>query len=339
MTTQTHKSRKSRFVKPLAIGIDVVILIVVTILYSVAAKSSGDQSTALGFISLLLFMFISLPSLTVIFTLTLMKEFRTKALIIYLFASVFAHVLVAYQLGFFDKTIDEIKQKRVQQADPALYSLRHAVSLGPKSNIKKVQDALNAGADPNANLNDQNEFPLIVLAASRADYAVIQVLLEAGANPNAQAGINVNNLDSPRAIDLVLLADTDRDSNLRSLQILRNAGASTEGTSLILGACYQGELLLFSELVSRQPEVSTGRRKNNCLHYAVENTQIEFIRWLLEDQGYQVKAKDMLAQANEYGQLPLDLALSLGKKHIARLMLKHGAQINKERSKTLIDDI
>jgi hypothetical protein len=343
MANQTRTSSTPRFLKPLAISVNILVLIVVAILFTVATNSSGDKSTALGFIALLLFIFISMPSLLFVTVLTFIKSLRSKALITYLVISLVAHVLVAFQLGFFDKAISNFKEIRIQQADPALYSLRNAVSLGPISNIQKVIDALNAGADPNASYRDEYNLPLIVLAASRADHAVIHALLEAGANPNAQADINVNNIESPHAIDLVLLADTDRDSALRSLQLLQNAGATTDSSLLILGACYQGEQALYMQLHNQSSEqtteLPTGSKGYNCLHYAVENTKIEFIRLLLENNTTHLKAKRMLDQTNNYGQLPLDLALSHGKTGITRLLLHHGATANKEQNKqTLLSE-
>ena len=342
MTIQTRIPAVPRFLLPLLITVDILVLMAVCLLFVAATNSSGDKSTALGFVSLLLFLFISMPTIALITCLNFLKNLRSKTLVIYLIVSFVAHVLVAFQLGFFDKSLDNYKEERIQQADPALFSLRNAISVGPTSNIQKVNDALGAGADPNANHRDEYDLPLIVLAASRADYAVIQVLLEAGANPNAQAGINVNNIDSPHAIDLVLFADAERDSALRSFQLLRNAGASLESSMITLGACNQGEQALYMELYDRsglngeQSDLPTGHKDYNCLHYAVENAQMEFIRWLLENNATHHKAKLMLDQPNRYGQLPLDLALSQHKMDIARLLLKHGAAMNKEQSRQIL---
>ncbi len=293
--------------------VDFVILLGLIVCCSLATSNSGDTSTALGFVFLMGFIFVSAPVLVTLISMILIGILqlgieKLKWLLIYSVISFSGHLLLAYQSGFFDKWINGYQQDKRTKANPAQVKLKQALGSRPSSNINDVQDALAKGADPNAGLAD-NRLPFLVIAASHSDTPVIKALLDAGANPNKRAAIDYDFFKQPLPLDMVLFSKFKGVKE--SVKLLIAAGADPSQSLMKLGACWRGDLSLYDMAQNLgAPDLVDGKDQT-CLHHAANKNQLALLEALLFDPAYAGENTiRMLKMSNHIGQYPLDVAIN-----------------------------
>ena len=231
----------------------------------------------------------------------------------------------------------EDKSRQVMTLTSSEQLMHSALNTGTESDISKIQQALDAGVDPNSGLF-QGSIPYLVKVASYADVPAIQMFLAVGANPNITTpgehtpSRQVSILDAS-PLDVVMFAY--HGDIIKSIEVLLDAGADPHNSFMKLGACRKGDMALFAYANSLDPnklgdathlEDANGK---NCLHHAVEANQVAFLQQLLfNDQYADENAQLLLARGNKTRKLPLDLALILEHYEIAIMLIKAGAKAN-----------
>ena len=326
-----------------------VVSLICLFVFNKVISSSGDTGIAMWAIFIFTFTLVSAPLHGFLFVLTLIQSFRgfVKSLrwvYLYILVTVSGHLAIAAKHGAFTSSSVE-----VVQLTPTQKLMRSAFSRGTTADITKLRQAISQGVDVNS--GDYNGFvPYLVKAASYADVAAIQLLLNAGADPNKPSqleymprmNVSINNA-SP--LDVVMFAD--HGDILKSIEVLLNAGASPENTLLKLGACRKGDLSLFeyanslgAKTLQEATELVDANGKN-CLHHAAEANQAAFLQALLFEPKYKEEnAQHLLEIANEYSKFPLDLALILKNYESALVIIKAGGKTNQTWSqKEILENI
>jgi ankyrin repeat protein len=301
-------------------------------------ETSGETSLGFWFILFLLLLFVSAPvhAIVLIGSLIQLVQGNGRAfrwVYIYLIVAVSGHVAVAASQGAFEGIYNEIVQYKRSIDEPAQVKLEHAFRSGSVSNIRDVQDALAGGANPDAGILD-NRIPFLVVAARTADTPVIKVLLDAGADPDLRAsteyglGFQVA-LKNPLPLDVVAFSDSN--SMLDSVELLLAAGADPSQSVMKLGACRRGDLPLYDLARAVGASGLLDAKDQTCLHHAAATNQVGLLNALLFDPAYDGEnARALLLMSNHIGQYPLDTAIA-GKHYEAALVIvKAGGGANKE---------
>lgn len=292
--------------------LDAFVLVALAIDWAVARSSSGDTGIALGTVFMVGFIFVSLPLMSGVVLLAVLRSSErgwsaSTWAIGYAVISLLGHIALAYSGGFFDKVIDQRDRDRYQRQNPELVELRRAIGPGPRSDISRVKRALDQGASPDASLNRGIMLPVLVVAGSRADLPLLQVLLSAGANPDARGEPAIASLAQPSALDVV--AFSEFGDVQQSIDLLLRNGASVRGSALLDGSCWLGDIELYRRVKDLGGSHGTNLNDNNCLHLAAMAERLEFITELLNDAGLQEELRIMLTQKNQYGLIPMDILM------------------------------
>ncbi|KAH9524840.1 Poly [ADP-ribose] polymerase tankyrase-2 [Bulinus truncatus] len=220
----------------------------------------------------------------------------------------------------------------------------HCAAASPYPKRKQVVEAL---LRKGANLNDKNKDYLAPLhiAADKAHYDVMDVLLKHNAKVNALDGLGQTalhrvaqqgNMQACR-----LLMSYAIDPSIVSLQGYTAAQLATEniqkllredppvgGTDIdiqLLEAAKAGDLELVKKLVATNLHAVNCRdvdgRHSTPLHFAAGYNRVAVVEYLLE-HGADVHAKD------KGGLVPLHNACSYGHYEVTELLIKHGACVN-----------
>ncbi|XP_059179207.1 poly [ADP-ribose] polymerase tankyrase-1-like isoform X1 [Physella acuta] len=237
-------------------------------------------------------------------------------------------------------SLEVVNFKHPFSGDTALHCA--AASIYPKR--KQVVELL---IRKGANLNDKNKDYLTPLhiAADKAHYDVMDVLLKHGAKVNALDGLGQTalhrvaqqgNMQACR-----LLMSFAIDPSIVSLQGYTAAQLATEniqkllredppvgGTDIdiqLLEAAKAGDLELVKKLVATNLHAVNCRdvdgRHSTPLHFAAGYNRVAVVEYLLE-HGADVHAKD------KGGLVPLHNACSYGHYEVTELLIKHGACVN-----------
>jgi ankyrin repeat protein len=290
-----------------------------------ALANSGDTATALGFVFLLGFIYLSLPLCLVNIAGVFLAPARTWHKLL-LAAIVALHLGVAWQSGFFAGAASELERRYAQWTNPALVELRRAIMLGFKS--AEVAKALHDGADPNAMVSETMAMPLLHAAALKADSEAMALLLAAGAQVDRRVGMQTLDLANPRAIDVVFFANGGEP--LQSLAVLLEAGAAINDHSLLLGACQRGHVEGFQRafaLPAAPTLVNVDR--DNCLHLIAQHRRGELLSAISEHDAVRDWLQPQLNQLNVRGQSPLDIAAQYQAYPAALVLYRMGARSNK----------
>ncbi|KAL5021726.1 hypothetical protein ScPMuIL_000881 [Solemya velum] len=238
------------------------------------------------------------------------------------------------------KYIETVNFKHPYTGDSAL----HCAASSPFPKRKQVVEYL---VRNRANLNDKNTEYLTPLhvAADKAHYDVMDVLLKHGAKVNALDGLGQTALHrvaqqgNMQACRLLMSANVDH--SIVSLQGYTAAQLATEniqkmlredppvgGTDVdlqLLEAAKAGDLELIKKLVSANLHAVNCRdvdgRHSTPLHFAAGYNRVAVVEYFLQ-HGADVHAKD------KGGLVPLHNACSYGHYEVTELLIKHGACVN-----------
>ncbi|GFR86628.1 poly [ADP-ribose] polymerase [Elysia marginata] len=237
-------------------------------------------------------------------------------------------------------SVEIVNFKHPYSGDSAL----HCAAASPYPKRKQVVELL---IRKGANLNDKNKDYLASLhiAADKAHYDVMDVLLKHGAKVNTLDGLGQTalhrvaqqgNMQACR-----LLMSYAIDPGIVSLQGYTAAQLATEniqkllredppvgGTDIdiqLLDAAKAGDLDLVKKLVATNLHAVNCRdvdgRHSTPLHFAAGYNRVAVVEYLLE-HGADVHAKD------KGGLVPLHNACSYGHYEVTELLIKHGACVN-----------
>ncbi len=173
-------------------------------------------------------------------------------------------------------------------------------------NAATVQLLLEAGADPNA-ANSNGTTPLMMAAAAGKPEA-IKLLLDAGADPNAR---DLTNDQTP----VMFAAALNRGEAIR---LLAGRGADVD----VLSAVSEAGANQSSHAAERAKNVASVGG-NAVLNFAAREGQFEAVKALLE-AGAEV---NQISGASD-GMTPLVQAIINGRLDVAEVLLKHGADPN-----------
>lgn len=309
----------------LLVLIDIVVLIVCGLLINAVSNFSGDTATALYFVLMLLFMFVALPLLFTIFVLALMIRPINLNGIFYIILSTFLHLWLAHSMGFFEKAIDAWQAQKKVEGNLPLHQLRTEMNRLTSRNLAKIVDALNKGANPDASLGDEYVLPVLLLATSNNDTQVMQALLNAGADPNQRAIVKVLGIPNPSALDVVLFGEGKDKAAIASADILLAASAEPRNSLLALGACYRGSIEFYIKAEILEANTLQDSHGNGCLHHAVKNNRIAFIKKMFQSANIYPNIISQLNQNNNAQVKPLDIAVGQRFTALATFLISVGA--------------
>ncbi len=310
-----------------------VVSIISLVLFKIGIQSSGDTGLTLWFILLLLLVYVSAPLHGIILVGALIQLIKGNGsafrwVYIYLIVTICGHLTVGYSHGAFESQLIKIDRFIRSIEEPAQQKLEQAISRGPSSKIEDVLAALADGANPNAGIFN-NRLPYLVLAASRADVPSIKALLDAGADPNVRATMEVGSIKNPLPLDVVTFAKYKGVAD--SVELLLAAGADPSQSIMKIGACRRGDLSLYGRTKSTGARFLFDAKGQTCLHHAADTNQVTFLKALLFDPVYKgEKTKEMLVMSNHIGRTPLDVAITREHFEAATLLAKAGGKANKE---------
>jgi len=306
-------------------------------LYFGMTETSGDTSTALSLVFMILLYFVSLPLHGIILVVSLVqlvmgngRAFRW--VYFYFIVSIGIHFPIAYDMGVLDSVANDAAQFKRTIEEPAQIKLEQALIRRP-SDINKVRDALDSGANPNG-ATSKGRIPLLVSAAIWADTPVIKALLDAGADPNRRSSTTHglgSNISVKNPLPLDVLAFSENKGVMDSVKILLAAGADPSESIMKLGACRRGDLSLYDLAKNIGASGLQDANDQTCLHHAAATNQAVLIDTLLFNPAYEKEnARVMLAMENHIGQYPLDVATSVKNYEAALLIVKAGGKANKK---------
>lgn len=278
------------------------------IFFLAAEAGSGDTSTFYGFVSIVCFLFICLPLLFVSTIAISIAKSSNAILYLFVIVNLLGHGALAFQLGFFDKLIDNIDEKVSSQSAPQLSELRKEFSRGPRINHEVIAELLSKGADPNGSIHGTVKIPFIVVAASYGDLAAMELLLHAGADANARAEVEFDGIQQPSALDVLVFSAATHKEVSQAIKAMVAKGAHAQQTLLALGSCSRGDMALFVYVTELAEQRQRDDKNNNCLHLAAQQHKFDFIDELLQHNEFSANARRAINQANELGQFPLDIA-------------------------------
>lgn len=323
-------------------AIDVLVMLAWAAAWSAALATSSGSQIAYGFLALLIFLFVSAPAAVVLlaYGITIVLQFgirKSKWVLSYSLLSLLLHLAIAYESGFFDSWIDEYQRSSYERQNPALANLRYAVGAGPRSNIDNVLEDLTNGADPDSSISRDEYIPLLVVAAARSDTLVVDALLSAGANPNLSSAINFQTLEKPSALDVLLFSEYEGIPE--SLELLLAAGANPENSMILVGACWLGDIALYRRAQFWHAKNKADLNGNACLHLAAKSNRREFLQTYISDSTDEGSMVAELNSANNFGQYPLDVAITERHIEAALVIAAAGGVANQPaRVKRYLDD-
>ncbi|KAI4117565.1 MAG: hypothetical protein LQ338_007526 [Usnochroma carphineum] len=184
-------------------------------------------------------------------------------------------------MGTITRFLESSSSRSIFGGNMANYgTVLHAASAGGHEEI--VQIILEKGADVNA---QGGYFGTALQAASYMGHsAVVQILLEKGADVNAQGGY----------FGTALRAASYMGHNTVMQVLLENAVElkDMQGRASIHLACAGGSMKIVKLLSSFGPDwTTTDLQGRNCLHHAASTGSTEIVRWLLKE-GFDPNAAD-----------------------------------------------
>ncbi len=197
------------------------------------------------------------------------------------------------------------------RADDGTTPLAYAALWGDQ---RMVQLLLDAGADPNA----ANRHGATALIYGAGDLGKVQSLLRADADPNAKSKLG----NTP----LIVAAAYPQSTSVIELLLAHGAeldATNNRGNTALRNAITVGDLKTVKLLLLHGAAINGGRNATSDLAVAAERGHLEIVQLLL-DHGADVNAKG--------GRHALHAALLAQKPAIARLLLKHGAQLDRRLS-------
>ncbi len=182
----------------------------------------------------------------------------------------------------------------------------------------------------------KNEEIAIIGAMERKHYDVVKLLLEHGADPDAEHRYDGSLLRQAAEVgdqDLVKLILEKKNENKTNEQKTRHGVAMNpksskpkpKSTGALAEAAEKGNLAIVKLLVDSGVDINeqSGERKGNPLMVAAAFGKIEVLTYLLE-KGADIAARD------SKGSTALLYAASAGEDGAARILLEHGAPINEK---------
>ena len=222
---------------------------------------------------------------------------------------------------FFQLLLDRV----VDQDGKRLKGAMQAACGG--SNLKAIRILVNKGFDiDNVKIEcDFGEYGnALQNAARRCQVEVVQLLLDEGADINAQGGRYGNALQAAMAATYAL-----RDYYVEVVQLLLDKGADVNAQggqygNALQAAAYSGKVEAFQLLLDKGADVNAqGGMYGNALQAAAYCGKVEAFQLLLDE------GADVNAQGGEYGHvLQAAVASDDSKVEVIQLLLDNGADIN-----------
>ncbi|WP_101757233.1 ankyrin repeat domain-containing protein [Oceanicoccus sp. KOV_DT_Chl] len=183
-----------------------------------------------------------------------------------------------------------------------------------------MKAALAEGADPNGWIDQEQKTPLIIIAALWADPDSIKALLAAGANPNSRAKSRNKSVENPSPLDMLAFSENERA--LESIDVLIAAGANVEDSMLLSGACWRGDIVFYQRIKKLAGLLLADADNNNCLHHAAKMNRVELLSFLLiSDDPDKEAFNALLAAVNQQQNTPLDIAIVYGHTEAALIIM------------------
>lgn len=328
--------------------IAILVNIVCLITFFKMQNTSGDTGIAMWAIFLFSFFLVSIPLHMGLLVLALVQTFIStkhsfKWLYAYLIITFVGFVAIAAKNDAFDDWFTPSYEP--PQLTSAEIIMQRTFNTGTSADIKQVQQALDQGLDANSGIR-KGQVPYLVQAASYADAPTIQLLLQAGADPNKQTSIQYSprwrvSINNASPLDVVMFSDFG--NVLKSIELLLASGADPQNTLMKLGACRKGNMALFeyaNKLTANAIAPDKGlvdADGKNCIHHAAESNQVVFLQTLLFSEDYKTEnLEQLLLNTNNFSQFPLDVALVEKHYGAAIEIVKAGGKANRKWSITQV---
>jgi ankyrin repeat protein len=184
------------------------------------------------------------------------------------------------------------------------------------SNIVQIRQALDRGITARA--VDGDGTPALMTATLFGDAAVVKILLDRGADPNAanKAGATALMWAIPELAKVKLLVARGANVNARSADLRR--------TPLLIAAGYPNTVNVLRVLVSKGADIRAKDREGmHALGRAVLHADVENVRFLVEN------GSD-IADRSGFGEYGLGLYFVRADLQIAEYLLSQGVKVDKE---------
>ncbi|KAJ6461859.1 ankyrin repeat-containing domain protein [Mycena vitilis] len=227
------------------------------------------------------------------------------------FGQILALLLLVLPLRDLVDTMLARREKR--RMDEHATSLRNAIR--DKAPMKTILDLVNTGADVNAKVEEDCDYPTaLMLAVSRGDEDSVRALLKRGAAPNIRGGKDGSALLSAcrnRHVELArLLLQHGADPNVQA----------DEGGTALQAASYQGHVPVVELLLASGADVKIqGGQYGTALQAASYRGDIVIVELLL------AHGADVKIQGGQYGTA---LQAAVVELDIIELLPAHGADVN-----------
>jgi len=294
---------------------------------------AGDEGTQIlvGFTGFLLFLYVALPlhvaGLAAVVFLAARHRASGRILLpgLYFVAYFTLHAFVFMPV---------IKPFVLETADVLVYSVTSGAEkelieqVRRGGDIAAVRELIADGVDVNA-VDRRMQVPAVAWAAANADIEIVELLLQAGADPNAARSIKAsylpNNLVTGASFAPLPRAASVRDAAERRarVRLLLDHGARPDGGTAFLVGCAHGDLEVMRLLVDRgAPPDAVDVKGKTCAHVAARQDHVDVLRFLA-DRGVALDAR------TRYTLTPLDAAIAGWSDRAILYLLRQGYRPNR----------
>lgn len=310
----------------------VALFLLTALLAGIASTGGPDREIAAGYTAFFLFLFGSLPAhvLGIILHVFYLFSYRDTKYIVFQCAYYVVWVII-HLIVFFPF----IKSTSTEFYDNLSYSI---ISHKEKDLIEqirfqhdqeKIRQLIDQGVDVNATDN-QFGFSALIWAANKSDIQVLEMLLEAGANPNyhpqIQSTLGPRNLFTAPQMTALTNAVSVKDATdrIQRARLLLSFAADPDAGKPILLACALGDLEVIALLQEAGANLfEKDAHGRTCAHLAARENHVAVLQ-LLSEQHFD------FTQRTKYTLTPLDAAIQDWKDMAILYLMQQGLRSDRE---------